>query len=374
MIILIFLQFVGCTNNKNYNLSYKTNIRNYNKCYFLQNTKPILLSQCTKQYNQYMYFNDFLGFSFISKPIIGKDYYIGISTNGMISKIYIDNSQTIWVNKFFYKNQRLSCIDYLNGGIIKNKNRVFVTLGLNMLACIDTQTGHTIWKQELDHIITSYPIFRNNKIFIETHDNGLYSINADNGTILWAKSSLGNRLNVINTITLLTYKNMIITQDNSGNITAFNQETGLEEFHLDSHYITFDSLPNKTKILGYQPIIIDNFLYFFTSQGYFSKFDLLHKTIIWKRKININRPISISYNTAFVIDGKDHILAICLKTGITIWKKRLINYLSYDNKQKYKYWYSPVVDKDYVNLLSSKGDLIRLNIANGNLLDIQENI
>ena len=205
--------------------------------------------------------------------------------------------------------------------------------------------------------------FVENILYLQTLNNGMYSINADNGTILWYKSGISDGVSVVNVISPIIHKNTIIMQDSYGNINTINKYTGFEEWSFDEENISFDNILNEIKVSTYQPLKVENFLYFYTSGGYLFKLNLSNKEIAWKEKHNIDRPIHIHNNIAYAISDKNTLLAINLKTGQNIWKAKPIDYLEHKEKRKNRYWNSPVVINNLIYVFSSKGDILTFKMT-----------
>lgn len=304
-----------------------------------------------------IYIDNSLRLPLISQPIIGNNYYIGMDRKGSISRVNTINNKTSWENKqvnrkfTFYTN-------YLNGGLYQEKNRVYASFGSDLINCLDSKTGKLIWQQKLQEIVRSYPILEDNVLYLQTVNNGMYSINADNGGILWYKSGINGEVSVVSIVSPIIYKNVIIMQDGHGNINALNKYTGFEEWSFDEANISLENILNDVKIAVYQPLIAENFLYFYTSAGYLFKLNLSNKKIIWKEKHNIDRPIHIHNNVVYAIDDKNTLLAINLKTGQNIWKVKLIEYLDNKEKRKNRYWNSPVLANNLIYVFSSKGEIL----------------
>ena len=169
----------------------------------------------------------------VAQPIIGKDYYIGMNRNGVISRISIANNKITWKNKqagskfIFYAN-------YLNGGLLQEKDRIYASFGSDFISCLNSKTGKLIWEQKLQEIVRAYPVLENGILYLQTLNNGIYSINAKDGAILWYKAGIIDGVSVVNVVSPVIYKNAIIMQDGNGAISIVNKSTGFEEWKFDS--------------------------------------------------------------------------------------------------------------------------------------------
>jgi outer membrane protein assembly factor BamB len=360
--LALLLPLSACMNNKKTSRTSEledTILWQYSN--YLNNTE-IDTRIVNKENYEIVYIDNSLRLPLISQPIIGKDYYIGMNRKGVVSRINTVNNKTVWQNKqagrkfIFYSN-------YLNGGLLQQKNKIYASFGSDFINCLNSKTGELIWQQKLQEIVRAYPILEDNILYLQTLNNGMYSINANNGTILWYKSGLSDGVSVVNVISPIIHKNAIIMQDSYGNINTINKYTGFDEWSFDEENISFENILNEVKVSTYQPLKVEGFLYFYTSGGYLFKLNLSNKEIAWKEKYNIDGPIHIHNNIAYTIDDKNTLLAINLETGQNIWKASLIDHLEQKEKKKNRYWNSPVVINNLIYVFSSKGEVLTFKMT-----------
>ena len=371
IITLSFIQFIGCANSSD--IQHKLKIGTNSSRHF-NNTKSIkssfLYTDIEKKYSDYaINTQKLLGVQLVTRPIINKNYYILININGVMLKIHRKNKSLIWIHDLCI--DKISFLrDYINGGIIEYNNKIYATFGSNYIDCIDNNDGKLLWRQKLQYITRGTPVIEDKKIYLQTQNNSLYSINAEDGTVLWHRIGINRVINTISSISPIIHKNKIVIQDSEGNIIFINKETGLEKFNINDDYISRKEVFSNNKHLIYYPIIIDNFLYFFTSQGDLNKMDIINKKFLWKMKINTNGIICINNNKIFVVDNYNQLLSINLQNGTVIWKVNLGDHINIDDKKKNRYWNSLIVNKHYVYLMSSRGEIMKFNTSKGSILSI----
>ena len=312
-----------------------------------------------------------LAFPLVSYPIIGKDYMIVMDKKGVVARINNTTTKIDWKN---IPSQKLRFFgDYLNGGLSQQGEKIYATYGSNLINCIDGKTGNLVWSKLLQEVVRAYPIVSQDVIFLQTLNNGVYALNAENGNIIWYKAGLNEGVSVVNVISpvLHIHKNWLIIQGNTGDLTVINSKTGFEEWAVDSDdSMDFDMNFSRKGTLIYQPIRVNENLYFYSSSGYFYKLNLQDKRIVWKVKFNINRPFYLSNNVITAIDEMDNLVAINVDNGSELWKVKLIDSLKDKDKNKTRYWNSPVVINNNVYVLSSKGELLSFDLGNGKFVKV----
>ena len=317
-----------------------------------------------------------LSFPLISYPIIGKDYIIVMDHNGVVARI---NNITKAIDWKHISNQKFHFFgDYLNGGLSQKEEKIYVTYGTNLINCIDSRTGNLVWSKTLQEVVRAYPMVSRDTIFLQTLNNGIYALNTENGNVIWYKAGQEKDVNVVNVISPILYphKDWLITQGSTGNLIVINSKTGFEEWSIDNgmHFDMSDNHLAGEKAIIYQPIVVNDDLYFYSSNGYFYKLSLQNKSTIWKVKLNINRPFYVLNNIIMVIDEAANLIAIKTNNGSEMWKIKLNDYLEAKEKRKTRYWNSPVIINENVYILSSKGELLNFDLYSGKFIKATYNM
>jgi len=301
-------------------------------------------------------------FPLVAYPIIGKDYVIVMDKTGSVIRIDSSSKKIDW--KHDATGQKIKFFaNYLNGGLSQNSGKIYATYGTNLVNCIDSKTGKSLWSKNLQEIIRAYPVISNGVVFLQTLSNGMYALNSENGNVMWYKAGLTEDVSVINVTSPILYHNSLITQDSTGNLASVSSSTGLEDWVIDnSDRLVFDFNLDAKDALIYQPIRVGEDLYFYSANGHLYKLHLPSRNVVWKAKFGINRPFYISSKAIFMIDDMDNIIAIAANNGSEIWKAKLSQYLDSKEKGKSRYWNSPVVINNNVYALSSTGDLLSFDV------------
>jgi outer membrane protein assembly factor BamB len=311
----------------------------------------------------------------ISYPIIGRDYIITMDRYGVISKKDAESQKKIlWKNDPKHYKLNISG-SYLNGGLSVSGDKLFATYGANIICAINVHTGELLWSKDLQELVRSYPIVSDDILFLQTLTNGIYAICSKTGDVIWYNAGSEDSVNVMNVTSPVVYDNRLIIQDNIGNLFVINKETGFEEWTLntnDSRLIDF-GIETESSLI-YQPIRVNDALYFYSSDGYFYKLNLQTKEVIWKENFDNSGPFYISGNTIVIVDEMNNLLAINAKNGHKLWSTKLDKHLIKKEKNKRaKYWNPPIVIAGDIYVLSSNGDWLSFNLVNGKFIKALQN-
>ena len=247
---------------------------------------------------------------------IGKYYSIDINTGGLIwskKNTYSFNSEIkIFKDKFFvidYKNT-LRCYNITSGSecwnlqtsesfiISNNKNSLIIlnnsiifTNSLGDITSVDANTGLILWQlpTQSNNIIDENYTFKNSKlisdgksIFFSNNRNQFYSIDKNNGTINW--------INQINSnLTPVIIDNFIFTISNDGYLFVIQKEKG-NIIRVNDIYKNY-KIKKRSNITPIGFVVGLTNLYLTNSDGKMIITDLISGNILANKKVS-NGPIS----------------------------------------------------------------------------------
>ncbi len=162
----------------------------------------------------------FLGKNYLTtEPVIDNKTAYLIDHKGRITSLNLQNKKRNWQTKPFKTKFR-------NGKIYLSNNKIFATSGYNYLSAINTEDGSTLWTKKLNSIIISSPIVNKDLLFFITSDNKTYSLNANNGEIIWIHEGIDKNTAILGSSEPVFYKNYVFSSYSSGEIYILNQKNG----------------------------------------------------------------------------------------------------------------------------------------------------
>ena len=227
--------------------------------------------------------------------------------NGTI--INFDNqSNLLWKKNVYTKNEKKNQPILT---FIKINNQLIVADNFSKLYSLNIDNGDILWKTENSSPFNSQIKFYKDKFFIIDADNilGCYSVN--DGSLLWQYKTEKPFISSLKKLSLVIKDDQIIFNNSIGDITAVNLFEGSLLWQISTLKSNdYNDIMNlKTSNL----IIDDTSIYFSNNKNMFFSIDQMTGGIIWKQKINsIIKPaiiddllFSISLNgLLFVVDKK----------------------------------------------------------------------
>ena len=110
----------------------------------------------------------------VSSPIIAENMIIFGDNNGKVYSYSVDKKKEKW-------SIELSDEIYIASGYDDN---IYLTSGKSCYG-ISLKDQTVAWQFNSSGIITSAPVFKNNKVYFASWDNFIYALNSKNGNLIW---------------------------------------------------------------------------------------------------------------------------------------------------------------------------------------------
>ncbi|BAH82940.1 outer membrane protein assembly factor BamB [Candidatus Ishikawella capsulata] len=247
----------------------------------------------------------------------------------------------------------------LSAGIAVNGNYIYVGTEKNQLYALNANDGSVLWKTTLMGEAMSFPVISNGLVFIHTANGILQAINQNTGNVLW-------NIHLEEDPVLLSMKGecavaiksdkLIIGSDN-GSVKAFYINTGklLWQYNIT---IQVNGKPvSRLRDVDSTPIIIGNIVYCVAYNGHLTALNLETGAVIWQQDIGSIRDVAVNNECIYVVDQNDIIWSIIQDNGQIKWSQKFLHHLT-----------SPIIYKKFLVVADDRGYLFFLNIANGSII------
>ncbi|MCK4996273.1 MAG: PQQ-binding-like beta-propeller repeat protein, partial [Thermoplasmatales archaeon] len=146
----------------------------------------------------------------ISDPVVAGNTVIFGNDVGKVYALSVVYDTKEW--SFSFNDEVYISSDY--------DDNIYIASGNNCYA-INLEDEKIVWEFNTDGMITSPPVFKNNKVFVVSWDNNIYALDAENGKKLWYfETGWG-----IDTSPAVS-ENMVYVGSADNNLYALNEEDG----------------------------------------------------------------------------------------------------------------------------------------------------
>lgn len=276
---------------------------------------------------------------FVFSPVIVDNKAFLLDGSGILEGYNLKNNKRIFKTRVFarnfIKNYQIPKISYFEG-------KIFAIAGINQIAAVDSKTGDILWKKTIAAIPVSTPIPDSEKIYVTTNDNKLYALSSLDGELQWVQSGISRPAAIFGAADPVIYKNLVLASYSSGEIYAYNKETGeiawIEDLNLNKA-TNSDFYLND---IDATPIVKDGIAYSIGNGGLIKAINAKEGSYLWRREIAGIIDFWVAKDFLFVINNDDKLIALHRKTGKIKWVSQLLDYKN-KKKPQSKIIYSGVV-------------------------------
>ena len=246
--------------------------------------------------------NKFSKSKIISSPLVFEDNIIFSDDKGTIFSVDY-NGNVNWkknIYKKIYKKINKSLVFSIY------QNNIYIADNIGFIYSIDLDNGKLVWIKNHGIPIKSNIKVYKNKIFLINQDNRIFCLNTRNGSKIWDIRSVPSFIKLQNFLsTAISKQGDIITINSSGDLLNVNANDGKVVWALSTLEST---LAHATDFFRSSEIVIDGKNILFSSQVSFFSYNLNSGQINWKQEVSsIGTPI---------VDGKN--IFILTKNGFFV--------------------------------------------------------
>ena len=247
-----------------------------------------------------------------------------------------------------------------------------------MLFEIDAKTGRELARKSLRDLVKAQPLVRTNAIFIQNVSNNLTAYNTETWMPVWSYETWPETLATYNVTSPMIVGGQIISSYTTGQIVSNNISDGNELWQMNLYRESDGQLSVSPQNTTCQPMMVGNYLYVASNNGYLIKIDITNANIIWQKPYHDIMSMSLAGDTIFLTNNARQIAAISSEDGGVIWASDLLNpKQSKKDKIKPIMFLTPIVTSNNVIVLSNDKEAFILDVNSGNLIkyfEIPKNI
>jgi outer membrane protein assembly factor BamB len=279
------------------------------------------------------------GFDISSTPVVSGGIIYSLGGQGELTARKIgDISEELWrVNieeEYSQKNRKGGYVraitgmlydneQFLGGNICYSLGNIYVATKRGYVFSVNAENGKINWAKNYNSQIRSSPVAREDKLAFVTQNNKTVVISTKDGSVIWEHQGLIERAKVMASPSPLIYGDDILVTYSSGEIYSFNFDSGKENWNTTISTSAFGKLSSYMKDISQNPIFHNGAIYLIASDGTLNALDKTGN-IIWTFEGEaINKTPWAVEDFLFTITRFGEILAISAKTGKLIWKNKM---------------------------------------------------
>lgn len=305
----------------------------------------------------------------IAAPVISNQVIFTIDAEAVVSAFRLDNGKRIWKKRLKPENKEEKNSSLKGAGIAVYNQKIYATTGFGDVFCLNMFDGKKLWKTSLETPIRIAPTVAANRVIIQSLDNTLAVLDAQDGKTLWkgqteyeATTIVGGASPAYN-----TDMDVIIAAFSNGELRAFKASTGtpLWTDMLVSKKRT-NSLAEITAIKA-NPVIDGDKVFAVGYNSVLAAIDLRTGSRIWEREMGSTNQPWVAGEYVFVLTNDFNLLALNKNNGKIVWNTAIPTGEDLNEKSGV-FGSGPVLASNRLIVATSNGYIFAVSPYNGEII------
>ncbi len=305
----------------------------------------------------------------IAAPVVAYKVVFTIDAEGIVSAFRLDNGKKIWKKRLKPSNREDRNISMKGAGLAEFNKKIYATTGFGGVFCLDMTTGDILWRKELEMPIRIAPTVASAKVFVQTIDNTIIALNADNGDELWKNATDVESTTLVGGASPAYNPDMdvLISAFSNGELRAFKASTGTPLWgdRLISKKRT-NALAGITAFKA-NPVIDGDKVFAVGHDSILAAIDLRTGRRLWEREIGSNNQPWISGNYLYVLTNDFDLIALNKNNGKIIWNTTLPTGEDLENRDGI-FGTGPLLSSDRLLVATSNGYVFAVSPYTGDVI------
>ena len=281
--------------------------------------------------------------------------------NGSIFKIDEEMKELWKVNHYSKKQRRLKPKLFF----ASNKKRLIISDSLSQIYSVNIDNGELIWKKYSDSSFNSNIVLSSDKIMVLDFDNVIRCFSLENGKELWKFKTIDVFIKSEKKLSIILNQETIYFTNNFGDVTALNINDGSLQWQTPTQ--SNDNLLNSFGLNNSDLIYDKNTIYLSNNKNELFALDANTGIIKWKQNINSSLKPTVSEGYLFTISDEGYLFVIETSSG------KILRITDAFKNLKKRHKFKPtgfILAKNKIYLSTNRGLMIKINIINGEIENI----
>ncbi|CAE7594816.1 der [Symbiodinium microadriaticum] len=306
----------------------------------------------------------------LSSPIVVNNVVFTLDANGYLSSFDARNGNRFWTRRLGLDTE--SADELIGGGIAYDNGRLFATTGLGSVLAMAPATGKLLWRREFKVPFRSAPTAADDRVFVITHDNQMFALDAATGETQWDHPAIVETAGILGNSSPAILGDIVVAPFTSGELVALRVQNG-RQIWQDTLTRTgrLTSLSTLNDIAG-RPVIDRGRVFAISHSGRFVSIDLRTGERVWTRNLGSTQTPWVAGDYIYTVTGEGQVVCLNRSDGRVRWVKQLVRWKDPEDKDGPIIWNGPVLASDRLILASSEGVVLSLSPYSGKVLGMME--
>lgn len=261
----------------------------------------------------------------VATPIVADNTVFAMDANAVVSAFDIQNGKKLWSRKLKPQLRQDKDVSLKGTGLAYYNNTVYAATGFGGVFALDPDNGKVKWTYFVKTPIRVAPQVGGGKVFIQTIDNILYALDAQNGLEVWRYAAPSQDTVKVGGAVAAYSDNadVMIAGFSNGELRALKASTGSP---LWGDYLVSSRKNNSLdtiSTISANPVISGDVVFAAGNNDLLVAIDLRSGQRIWERQIGSNNQPILSGKYLFLLANDNRLMAIQADSGKIIWDTKI---------------------------------------------------
>ncbi|HTK85783.1 MAG TPA: PQQ-binding-like beta-propeller repeat protein [Patescibacteria group bacterium] len=299
-----------------------------------------------------------------AQPIVVEGRIFTVDTEDVLSAFSISDGKRLWQTHIGPEKKREQVI---GGGIAFSDGKIYATNGGTGVMAVSPEDGKIVWRVNVPSPSRAAPTVVNDRLFIATLDNHLYTLSTADGSILWDFAGVTETAGLVGAASPAASTDVVIPAFSSGEIFALRAENGTIAWseNLASTGLS-GGLTGLSSIRGL-PVLDKGQVFAVSFAGRFIALEERTGSRLWQREIGSAVSPWLAGNHVFVVSTDNELVSLGRDDGTISWVRPLERFRKGSHKDPL-YWTSPILAGGRLLVAGTRGDLVEVDPVNGKVI------
>ena len=258
------------------------------------------------------------------------------------------------------------------GGVAFDNGRIFVTSGFGFVAALNAETGEELWRVKTEAPVRTAPTAYRNQVYFVTNTNELIALSQSTGEKEWSFRSFEEAARILSSASPAAAGDLVVAPFSSGELIAFLSDNGRSVWD--------DTLARNTRLTALStlndiagaPVIDRGLVYVVSHAGRLAAIDIRSGNRVWEARFASLQMPWVAGDYIFIVSVDAELVCVSREQGAIVWVQKLRRYKKEKKRKGRIAWAGPVLVGGALVLVSSEGEVAKVDPGTGALLDTKK--
>ncbi len=253
------------------------------------------------------------------------------------------------------------------GGVSVLDDKLFVTTGVGDVAALNAANGAVLWKKRPGGPLRGSPTLANGHAYVMSQDNQIFALDQQSGETQWSDAGTAQATGVFGVAAPAAAQGTVIAGFSSGELTAYRYENGRDLWGDALSRTNISTSVAALTDIDADPVIDRGRVFAIGQGGRMASYELVSGQRLWEINVaGISTPAVVD-EWVFVVTDDARLLCVARTTGKVRWISQLKRWEDMKDKKGAIRWTGPVAAGGRLILVSTDGDIIYVDPADGSV-------